>query len=71
MSTTSSAFVRGSFIESRRPPRTSVGVIGWARANLFSSVPNSILTLVAAAFILIVYTVVDILYELADPRIRV
>ena len=30
MSTTSSAFVRGSFIESRRPPRTSVGVIGWA-----------------------------------------
>jgi len=27
--------------------------------------------LVAAAFILIVYTVVDILYELADPRIRV
>ncbi len=27
--------------------------------------------LVAAAFILVVYTVVDILYELADPRIRV
>jgi ABC-type dipeptide/oligopeptide/nickel transport system permease component len=27
--------------------------------------------LVAAAFILIVYTIVDILYELADPRIRV
>jgi ABC-type dipeptide/oligopeptide/nickel transport system permease component len=27
--------------------------------------------LVASAFILLVYLVVDILYELADPRIRV
>jgi general L-amino acid transport system permease protein len=29
-----------------RPPVTSVGVIGWIRANLFNSVFNSILTLV-------------------------
>jgi general L-amino acid transport system permease protein len=29
-----------------RPPLTSVGVIGWIRANLFNSVFNSILTLV-------------------------
>lgn len=26
------------------PPRSSVGVIGWARANLFSSVTNTVLT---------------------------
>ena len=27
------------------PPRSTVGVIGWARANLFSSVGNTVLTL--------------------------
>jgi general L-amino acid transport system permease protein len=32
--------------EELRPPVTSVGVIGWARANLFSSPVNSILTIV-------------------------
>jgi len=30
------------------PPITNVGVIGWLRANLFSSWPNAILTVVAA-----------------------
>ncbi len=32
--------------EEIKPPVTSVGVIGWIRANLFNSVFNSILTLV-------------------------
>jgi general L-amino acid transport system permease protein len=32
--------------EELKPPVTSVGVIGWARANLFSSPVNSILTIV-------------------------
>ncbi|MBN9018601.1 MAG: amino acid ABC transporter permease [Rhizobiales bacterium] len=75
MSTTSSAFVRGSFIEARRPPRTSVGVIGWARANLFSSLPNSILTLVAAAFIvwaltpLVRFTIIDAVWSGEDRAV--
>ncbi|HWJ72166.1 MAG TPA: amino acid ABC transporter permease [Kaistia sp.] len=75
MSTTSSAYVRGSFIESRRPPRTSVGVIGWARANLFSSLPNSILTLVAAAFIvwalmpLVRFTIIDAVWSGEDRAV--
>lgn len=34
------------------PPRASVGVPGWLRANLFSSVPNSIITLVCVGLIL-------------------
>jgi general L-amino acid transport system permease protein len=33
------------------PPRRSTGVLGWLRANLFSSVFNSILTLLACALI--------------------
>jgi general L-amino acid transport system permease protein len=33
------------------PPRQSSGIIGWLRTNLFSSVFNSILTLLAAAVI--------------------
>lgn len=30
------------------PPPSTIGVVGWLRANLFSSVPNAILTIVAA-----------------------
>ncbi len=30
-----------------KPPTTSVGAIAWVRANLFNSIPNSLLTLVA------------------------
>jgi general L-amino acid transport system permease protein len=33
------------------PPRRTSGILGWLRANLFSSVFNSILTLLAAALI--------------------
>jgi general L-amino acid transport system permease protein len=33
------------------PPRTATGIVGWLRANLFSSVFNSILTLLAVALI--------------------
>ncbi len=34
-----------------KPPVTSVGVIGWARANLFNNIFNSILTLVVLYFL--------------------
>ena len=36
---------------SRRPPVTTVGVLGWMRHNLFSSWPNTLATLVTAAFL--------------------
>lgn len=36
---------------SRRPPITAVGPLGWLRANLFSSVTNSVVTLVMAVLI--------------------
>ena len=34
------------------PPRTIVGVVGWLRQNLFSSISNSILTVTALLFVL-------------------
>jgi general L-amino acid transport system permease protein len=34
-----------------KPPVTSVGVIGWMRANLFNGIFNSILTIVTLAFL--------------------
>ncbi|MEM7300374.1 MAG: amino acid ABC transporter permease [Pseudomonadota bacterium] len=39
-------FVRSSMAGSEAPPATEVGVVGWVRRNLFSSIPNGILTLV-------------------------
>ncbi|WP_339486195.1 amino acid ABC transporter permease [Pseudomonas sp. EL_65y_Pfl2_R95] len=33
------------------PPRLSVGAVGWLRSNLFSSVPNTLLTIIAAYLI--------------------
>ena len=41
-------FVRETFLPSESPPTLEVGVLGWMRKNLFSSVPNTILTLFAA-----------------------
>jgi general L-amino acid transport system permease protein len=40
---------------SEAPPRTEIGVLGWIRENLFSSIPNAILTLITAylAFLLL------------------
>ena len=46
------SFVRTEMLEEQAPPPTSVGVIGWLRANLFSSVINSIMTVIAVAFII-------------------
>jgi len=34
-----------------RPPATSTGILGWLRANLFNSVFNTILTLLAVYFL--------------------
>ena len=41
------AFVRKEMVGTSPAPVTETGVVGWIRKNLFSSIPNSILTLIA------------------------
>jgi general L-amino acid transport system permease protein len=38
-------------VETLPPPRTSVGLLGWLRQNLFSTWYNALLTIVAAIVI--------------------
>ncbi|MGC9418987.1 MAG: amino acid ABC transporter permease [Rhodovulum sp.] len=45
------AYVRDTMLPEQAPPATSVGVLGWMRANLFSNWFNAILTLLSLAFI--------------------
>lgn len=45
------AFVRTDMLAEQAPPASSVGFIGWVRANLFSGWLNSILTVVSLYFI--------------------
>lgn len=47
----SMSYVRTEMEEPQPAPPSTVGIVGWARANLFSSIPNTILTL-AALFLL-------------------
>jgi general L-amino acid transport system permease protein len=42
----------------RPAPPTSIGVIGWMRENLFSSVPNALLTLLGAYIIVLVFSAI-------------
>ncbi len=42
------------------PPPSTIGVVGWMRANLFSSVPNAVLTVLGAyIFYVVVTTIID------------
>lgn len=41
------AFVRHDSIPERAPPLGATGLLGWVRENLFSSIPNGILTLLS------------------------
>ena len=50
-STNSVAFVRTEMLGEKAPPASAVGVIGWMRANLFSSASNTVLTLLSIYFI--------------------
>jgi len=50
----------GNSGDSLKPPLTSVGVIGWVKANLFNSVCNSILTVITLL----------ILWQIVPPVIR-
>jgi general L-amino acid transport system permease protein len=44
-------FVRKELVMAEKPPGSSTGAIAWMRQNLFSSVPNTILTLLSIAFL--------------------
>ena len=48
------SFVRTEMLPEQAPPATSIGVVGWIRANLFPNATNSILTVLALAFIVYV-----------------
>ena len=54
------AYVREEFVEPVAPPRSETGIIGWMRENLFSSIPNSILTIVG----------IYLLYALFAPVVK-
>ena len=45
------AFVRTEMLAEKAPPANAVGVLGWLRENLFSSVSNSVLTLLSIFFV--------------------
>nr|WP_319949008.1 ABC transporter permease subunit [uncultured Shimia sp.] len=48
------SYVRTEMLAEQDPPATSVGAIGWMRANLFSGAFNSILTIVSLGLIYVV-----------------
>lgn len=55
---------------SEAPPVTSVGVLGWMKENLFSSVLNAVLTILAVGFITIMLNmVIRFIFLQADWRV--
>jgi len=48
------SFVRTEMIAPRAAPESSVGMVGWCRANLFGSPLNTVLTVLALAFLVYV-----------------
>lgn len=58
----------------RPPPASSIGVLGWMRANLFSSVSNALLTLLGAYIVIVFFTaiinwaLVDAVWEASNRR---
>ncbi|MEL6958965.1 MAG: ABC transporter permease subunit [Pseudomonadota bacterium] len=52
------AYVRDTMLPEQEPPLTEKGIVKWMRENLFSSITNSILTLLA---IYVIYTVLSAL----------
>lgn len=58
----------------RPPPSSAIGPIAWMRANLFSSVPNALLTLLGAYIVVVVsaaiinWALVDAVWEASNRR---
>jgi len=49
--TTIQPYVRSAFNEAQPPPASTTGVIGWMRTNLFSSIGNTVLTILGILFL--------------------
>ena len=45
------SYVRTEMLPEQQPPLTEVGIVGWARANLFNGVVNSVLTVLSVTFL--------------------
>ncbi|WP_289042697.1 amino acid ABC transporter permease [uncultured Aliiroseovarius sp.] len=45
------SYVRSEMLPERAPPASQVGIVGWARANLFNGIGNSILTVLSLVFL--------------------
>lgn len=52
------SYVRTEMLPQKEPPRTSVGAVGWLRANLFSNWWNTVLTVVAGLFIALLLSMI-------------
>ncbi|WP_039017618.1 amino acid ABC transporter permease [Halocynthiibacter namhaensis] len=52
------SFVRTDMLPEQEPPATTVGFVGWARANLFSSPLNAILSILSIVAVLFVLSVI-------------
>ena len=61
-STNSVAYVRDQMLEDMPAPNMSTGVVGWMRTNLFSTVGNSILTIIS---VIVIYFAVVGIYDFA------
>lgn len=59
------SYVRSEMLPERAPPASSVGIVGWMRANLFSGAVNSILTI--ASLVLIYMVLAAILPWIFSP----
>ena len=46
------SFVRKEIIPQRAAPLSQTGIIGWFRKNMFSDIPNTILTIIVGYFII-------------------
>ena len=45
------AFVRDTMLPEKAPPAAHIGVVGWARINLFSGWMNTVLTIISLLFV--------------------
>lgn len=72
MTTFVAPFVREEMVPPKAPPRNTIGVVGWMRKNLFSSIANSVVTVLAGALIVwllmpfIRFTIIDAVWTGED-----
>ena len=55
---TETSFVRSDMLPEQAAPASEVGLVGWARSNLFAGVYNTLLTLLSIAFVIWIGSIV-------------